>query len=55
MLDDVDDVHSVHSIGVVENPLYADHEDYNEPTYAGLKNKELEVNWKQVHADRKHS
>lgn len=24
MLDDMDDVHSTHSIGVVENPLFAD-------------------------------
>lgn len=46
MLDqDLEDVHSVHSIGVVENPLYADQEDYEGPTYAGLakKEKELEV------------
>ena len=44
MLDqDLDDVHSVHSIGVVENPLYADQEDYEGPTYAGLQKKEKEL------------
>lgn len=31
MLDDQDDAHSIHSVGVVENPLYADHEEYDLP------------------------
>ena len=42
MLDDMDDVHSIHSMGVVENPLYADHEDEG-ATYSGLMKKEKEV------------
>lgn len=40
MLEDMDDVHSVHSIGVVENPLYADQEDHEGLTYAGLEKKD---------------
>lgn len=43
MLEDMDDVHSVHSVGVVENPLYADHEDYGGPSYTDLQKKEKEV------------
>lgn len=43
MLDDQDDLHSTHSIGIVENPLYAEQEDYNTPSYATLKEKEAEV------------
>lgn len=43
MLDDQDDTHSAHSIGIVENPLYAEQEDYNTPSYATLKEKEAEV------------
>lgn len=35
MLEDMDDVHSVHSVGVVENPLYAEQEDYGD----GLEKK----------------
>lgn len=42
MLDDMDDAHSVHSIGVVENPLYAEHEEVG-PSYAELQKKEKEV------------
>ena len=42
MLDDMDDVHSVHSIGVVENPLYAD-EAYAGPRYADLDKKDQEA------------
>ena len=39
MLDDMDDAHSAHSVGVVENPLYAEHENY---TYDELaKNEEV--------------
>lgn len=45
MLDDQDDVHSTHSIGIVENPLYAEQEEYNTPSYAALKEKEAEVSW----------
>ena len=43
MLDDQDDGHSTHSIGIVENPLYAEQEDYTTPSYATLKEKEAEV------------
>lgn len=43
MLDDQDDLHSTHSIGIVENPLYAEQEEYNTPSYATLKEKEAEV------------
>ncbi len=45
MLDDQDDAHSAHSIGIVENPLYAEQEDYNTPSYATLKEKEAEVRY----------
>ncbi len=41
MLDDQDDSRSAHSIGIVENPLYAEQEDYNTPSYADLKEKEV--------------
>lgn len=40
MLDDMDDVHSIHSIGVVENPLYADHDGQDGASYAALKKKD---------------
>lgn len=43
MLEDMDDVHSVHSVGVVENPLYAEQEDYGDPSFAELEKKEKEV------------
>ena len=43
MLDDQDDSHSTHSIGIVENPLYAEHEEYTTPSYASLKEKEDKV------------
>ncbi len=43
MLDDQDDTHSTHSIGIVENPLYAEQEEYNSPSYASLKKKEADV------------
>lgn len=43
MLDDQDDLRSTHSIGIVENPLYAEQEEYNTPSYATLKEKEAEV------------
>lgn len=53
MLDDQDDAHSAHSIGIVENPLYAEQEDYNTPSYAALKEKEAEVRgrlfWTTLH------
>ena len=41
MLDDQDDSRSAHSIGIVENPLYAEQEEYNTPSYAALKEKEV--------------
>lgn len=51
MLDDQDDGYSTHSIGIVENPLYADQEDYNTPSYANLKEKEAEVsNFASIYA-----
>ena len=40
MLDDMEQSRSQHSIGIVENPLYA--EDEAGPTYAGLAAKEKE-------------
>ena len=43
MLDDQDDSRSAHSIGIVENPLYAEQEDYTTPSYATLKEKEAAV------------
>ena len=43
MLDDVDDAHSTRSIGIVENPLYAEQEDYTTPSYATLKEREAAV------------
>ena len=43
MLDDQDDAHSTHSIGIVENPLYAEQEEYSTPSYAALKKKEVEA------------
>ncbi len=36
----MDDVHSIHSIGVVENPLFADHEDHDGASYSEIKKKE---------------
>ena len=37
----MEDAHSVHSIGVVENPLYAEQEDYDAgPKYSDLRKKE---------------
>ena len=39
MLDDMDEPHKVHSVGVVENPLYSDQEDYDEE----LDKKDLKV------------
>ena len=42
-MDDQDDGRSTHSIGIVENPLYAEQEEYNTPSYATLKEKEAEV------------
>ena len=45
LMDDQDDISmSGHSVGVVENPLFADNDDLDfTPTYAGLKEKEAEV------------
>ena len=43
MLDDQDDSRSAHSIGIVENPLYAEQEEYNTPSYAALKEKEVRI------------
>ena len=39
-MDDIEDSRSAHSIGIVENPLYA--EDEAGPTYSGLAAKEKE-------------
>lgn len=49
MLDDIEESRSQHSIGIVENPLYA--EDEAGPTYAGLaaREKESEVHISIVH------
>lgn len=41
MLDDQDDARSAHSIGIVENPLYSDQEEYDTPSYASLRAKEV--------------
>lgn len=45
-MDDQDDIQSRHSIGIVENPLYAENDDLDTPSYAALseKEKEAEVN-----------
>ena len=43
MLDDQDDARSAHSIGIVENPLYADQDESGEPSYANLASKEKEA------------
>jgi len=50
MLDDQDDARSTHSIGIVENPLYAEQEEYTTPSYAELKKKEADVS----HAEQKY-
>ena len=39
----LDETQSAHSIGVVENPLYADDEGGFEPTFAALSAKEKEA------------
>ena len=41
MLDDMEESRSAHSIGIVENPLYA--EDEAGPTFSGLAAKEKEA------------
>ena len=41
MLDDMEESRSAHSVGIVENPLYA--EDEAGPTYADLTAKEKEA------------
>ena len=43
LLDDQDDVHSTHSIGIVENPLYAEQEEHTNPFHAALRKKEAEA------------
>lgn len=43
LMDDQDDAQSRHSIGIVENPLYAEQEGFETPTYAGLSAKEKEA------------
>jgi hypothetical protein len=50
MLDDMEESRSQHSIGIVENPLYA--EDEAGPTYAGLtaREKESEVRITIMHS-----
>lgn len=42
-MDDQDDAQSHHSIGIVENPLYAEQEGFDTPSYAALSAKEKEA------------
>lgn len=53
MLDDMDNTFSVHSIGIVENPLYMDQEDYDHenPMYTQVE-EEKEGMYAQVEEEK---